>query len=57
MSTDFRIREREQDQAERAVVPSPATRPLEAVISQIAHDSRQDADIYLEETKVPHGGE
>jgi hypothetical protein len=36
----------------------PVAKPgLEALVSRISRDSRQNAEEYLNETEVPHGGE
>ena len=32
-------------------------KPLEAVVAEVHRDSRKDSQSYLDETKVPHGGE
>ncbi len=32
-------------------------RSLEAVVADVKRDSRKDSQLYLDETKVPHGGE
>lgn len=46
---------------ERSQVASPPgkeqTVPLEKALEQVRLDSRRDAQVYLDETVVPHGGE
>jgi hypothetical protein len=32
-------------------------KPLEAVVADVKRDSRKSSQRYLDETKVPHGGE
>lgn len=36
---------------------TPQTLPMEEALEQVRRDSRQDAEEYLDETVVPHGGE
>lgn len=47
------------EQVGTSVVPTrhAPTKPLEEVVDAIRTDSLTDASSYLEETKVPHGGE
>lgn len=52
MSTETMIRNQETE-----APASPKISPLQWVINKIRRDSKNDAERYLEETKVPHGGE
>lgn len=36
---------------------APLTTPLEKALQTVRDDSQRDADSYLDETTVPHGGE
>jgi len=49
------------EQAAPAALPVPALErevvPLPDVLRQIGRDSRRDPQTYLDETRVPHGGE
>ena len=47
----------EQQKASTSTVATPATESLESIVAKVKTDSQQAAQAYLEETKVPHGGE
>ena len=51
MTTDT-VREQEAKQA-----TTPQTTPIEEVVDRVREHSRQDAQAYLEDSTVPHGGE
>ena len=57
MTTDtLRTDEKHTEKACAIAVPS-TTDALASIIASVKHDSQQAAKAYLEETKVPHGGE
>jgi len=41
----------------RTATTAPETKSLEEIVNRVEHDSRDEPQAYLEETKVPHGGE
>jgi hypothetical protein len=46
------------DQKQTVSYPGkPQTLPMEEALEQVRRDSRQDPEVYLDETVVPHGGE
>jgi hypothetical protein len=47
---------RTEEEKNASVTTSP-TETLAAIVTTVKRDSRQVAKAYLEETKVPHGGE
>jgi hypothetical protein len=42
---------------EQATTAAPETKSLPEVVNQIQGDSRVEPQMYLDEAKVPHGGE
>ena len=52
MSTDTVIRNQEA-----VIEPKPQTLPMSELLDRVRRDSQVEADKYLEESTVPHGGE
>ena len=46
-----------QTTEEQAVSTPVETRPLQEIVNMVRRDSQNDPQVYLEESKVPHGGE
>ncbi|MBC8350589.1 MAG: hypothetical protein H8E66_01295 [Planctomycetes bacterium] len=42
---------------EQAVCKPIEAKPLQEIVNMVRRDSQVEPQVYLEETKVPHGGE
>ena len=57
MSTDTIRTDEKQRETNSASVATSTTETLASIVASVKQDCRQAAQAYLEETKVPHGGE
>ena len=57
MSTDTIRTDEKQGEKTRASVTTATPETLASVVASVKQDCQQAAKAYLEETKVPHGGE
>lgn len=57
MSTDTIRPEEKQTEQGQAGAAERSAAALASIVNKVKTDSQQDAGSYLEETKVPHGGE
>lgn len=46
-----------QNTEEQAVATPVETKPMQDIVTMVRRDSQVDPQAYLEESKVPHGGE
>ena len=57
MSTDTIRTDEKHNEKSSVGVATSTTETLASIVATVKQDSRQAAKAYLEETKVPHGGE
>lgn len=56
-SKELRMSTKTQNIEEQAVTAPIEAKPLEAIVNMVRRDSQIDPQAYLDESKVPHGGE